>query len=133
MTTWNGIERRKEVQDHTSPIIICKQEDKINDMSDAVHRTEAAVQRLDMRINGSIEKMSTHVEDSTYWRRFIMGTAISLVLSIIGGMCALFSLSYNLGQYTKQISVNTVRLDKIENVHERLYNDSQARSGVPKE
>jgi hypothetical protein len=117
---WDGNERRKNVQDHRSPIIICKQEEKINDISDAVHRTEGAVERLDLRINGTLEKMAVHVEDSTYWRRFIMGVAISLVVSIVGGATALFSLSYNLGEYTRQIKVNTDRLDKIEYFHDSL-------------
>jgi hypothetical protein len=113
--SYQGVERR--VQDHREPIIICKQEDKINDMSDAVHRTEAAIGRLDMRINGTLEKMSTHVEDSTYWRRFIVGVAISLVISILGGACALFNLSYSLGTYTRQITIDTERLAVIEQEH----------------
>ena len=108
------------MQDHRDVLVICKQEEKINDISDSVHRTESAVQRLDMRINGTLEKMGTHVEDSNYWRRFIMGVAVSLVLSIIGGGIALFNLSYNLGTYTRQIMVNTDRLRTIEDDHKRM-------------
>ena len=119
MATWDGKTERR-VQDHRDPIVICKQEDKINEISDAVHRTEAAIGRLDMRINGTLDKMAVHVEDSTYWRRFIVGLAISLVISILGGASALFNLSYSLGQYTKMIQINTVRLDKVEAFHERV-------------
>lgn len=114
-----GEERR--IQDHTDILVICKQEEKINKISESVHRTENAIEKLDMRINGTLEKMSIHVEDSIYWRRFIVGVAISLVLSIIGGSVALFSLSYNLGTYTKQIIVNTERLNIIEEEHREIY------------
>jgi hypothetical protein len=119
---YQGEERRKNVQDHRSPIIICKQEGKIDTICDTLHRVDTSISKLDMRINGSLDKMAIHVEDSIYWRRFIMGVAISLVVSIVGGATALFSLSYNLGQYTKMIQVNTGRLDKIEGFHERLQN-----------
>jgi uncharacterized membrane protein (Fun14 family) len=118
-----GEERR--IQDHRDVLLICKQEDKINAIFDAIHRTEASVERLDMRINGTLEKMSGHVEDSVYWRRFIMGVAVSLVLSIIGGCVALFSLSYNLGQYTRQITINTDRLDEMEKEHKELRGASK--------
>jgi len=118
--TWDGNNRRKEVQDHRDPIIICKQEENINDISESVVRIEGAISRLDLRINGSLDKMSTHVEDSTYWRRFIVGIGVSLVISIIGGATALFNLSYNLGEYTRQITINTKRLDIIETNHQRV-------------
>lgn len=115
---YKGIERRN-VQNHNDIFVICKQEENIVSIKDAIHRTESAIIKLDMRINGSLEKMSIHIEDSIYWRRFIVGVAVSLVLSIVGGAWALFSLSYNLGTYTKQIVVNTGRLDNLEEIHPR--------------
>ena len=119
MSNWNGEERRKNVQDHRNPIIVCKQEDSIKVIEKAALKTESLITALDLRINGTLEKMTTHVADSTYWRRFIMGVAISLVMSMLGGAIALFSLSYNLGLYTKQILINTTRIDLIEEVHRR--------------
>jgi len=112
------IEERR-IQDHTKRdvLIICKQEEKIDEIATTINRIESSIQRLDMRINGTLEKMGTHVEDSTYWRRFIVGVAISLVLSIVGGAVALFNLSYNLGAYTRQITVNTGRLQILESYH----------------
>ena len=114
------IEERR-IQDHTKRdvLIICKQEEKIDEIATTINRIESSIQRLDMRINGTLEKMGTHVEDSIYWRRFIVGVAISLVLSIVGGSIALFNLSYNLGAYTRQIVVNTDRLKIIEEDHKR--------------
>jgi hypothetical protein len=107
----------KEVQDHRDPLIICKQEKKIQDMSDGIIRIEGSISKLDLRINGTLEKMANHVEASEFWRRFIMTTAVSLVISIIGGAFALWQLAYNLGQYTKQITVNTDRFNIIEEEH----------------
>jgi hypothetical protein len=105
------VERRK-VDDHR--FIVCKQEDNIKEIGNTMIRTEAKIEKLDMRLNGAFEKMAVHVEDSIYWRRFIVGVAVSLVITIIGGIVTAVTISYNLGQYTKQIAVNTCRLNVIE-------------------
>jgi len=117
-------DRRKymEVQDHRDPQIICKQESKIIGMSEGIIRIEGSIERLDVRINGTLEKMANHVEASSFWRNFIMTTAISLIISILGGAYALWTLTYNLGQYTKQIQINTERLGIIERDHHREVN-----------
>lgn len=113
---WNGKDRR--VQDHNNPMIICKQEEAIKEISQSGIRTEAAIKALDLRINGTLEKMGVHVEDSIWWRKFIAGTAITLTLAIIGAAAGYLwmgnTLSYNLGQYAKQITINTERLTSIE-------------------
>ena len=120
---YTGPERRMKpvIQDHRDPTIICKQEEKIINMSEGIIRIEGSIEKLDLRINGSLEKMANHVEASDFWRRFIMTTAISLIISIIGGAYALWTLTYNLGQYTKQIQVNTERLSVIEEEHREGY------------
>jgi len=130
MTTWNGVERRKDVQDHRDPIIICKQEEKIHQIWDEVSELRGEAKALNLRINGSLDKMAIHVEESAYWRRFVVGVAISLVISLLGGAAALFTLSYSLGEFTRQIKVNTGRLDVIETFHQRLNDEYQ--SGVQK-
>ena len=89
----------REVIEH----IICTKEKEIGIISDAVIRTEGALERLDLRINGTLEKMAAHVEDSTYWRRFIVGVAISLIISILGFAVTSWAISYNLGQYAEKI------------------------------
>jgi len=108
------VERRK-VDDHR--YVVCKQEDSIRTISDTMIRTESKIEKLDMRLNGAFEKMAVHVEDSTYWRRFIVGTAISLVIAILGGIITAATIAYNLGQYTRQITVNTIRIAEIEEDH----------------
>ena len=108
---YSGPERRK-VQDHT--FIICKQEDSIKLISDSVIKIDGKLEKIDLRINGTLEKMAVHVEDSVYWRRFIVGVAISLVIAIIGGITTASTIAYNLGQYTRQIIINTGRLEKLE-------------------
>lgn len=110
--SYTGEDRR--TQNHNDPLIICKQEDKINVIADSMIRTEGALEKLDLRINGTLEKMAIHVEDSTYWRRFIVGVAISLVCSILGGIATVSVLSYNLGQYTKQIAINTLSIGEVK-------------------
>jgi hypothetical protein len=60
--------------------------------------------------------MASHVEDSDYWRRFIVGTAVGLIVSILGGIVTITTIAYNLGEYTKQIKINTERLAYIENI-----------------
>jgi hypothetical protein len=111
-----GPERR--IQDHTLPIVICKYEDSIKSLYETGIRTEASIKALDLRINGTLEKMTEHVNDSAWWRNFIMGTAITMVLSLLGWIVTAWittsSLSYNLGQYSKQIQINTGRLSLIE-------------------
>ena len=114
---WDGTERR--MQDHRNGNVICKQEDKINLICDTMIRTEGRLEKLDLRINGSLEKMAVHFEDSTYWRRFIMGVAVSLVVSIMGGILTVALVAYNLGEYTRQIKTNTVRIDVIEDCHKK--------------
>ena len=117
---WDGMTERRKVQDHNSPIIICKQEDRVTNMYESMIRTEGTIDRLDARINGTLEKMALHVEDSDYWRRFIVGTAVGLVISILGGIVTISSIAYNLGEYTKQIRVNTDRLEHIEGIDAEL-------------
>jgi PIN domain nuclease of toxin-antitoxin system len=111
--TYTGPERRQVVQDHRDPVIICKQENKIVDMSDGIIRIEGRIEKLDLRINGTLEKMANHVEDSEFWRRFIMGTAVSLVISILSGAYALWFLTYNIGQYTKQIQMDAAYISEM--------------------
>ena len=95
--------------------------EKLTEIKESVIRTEGNVEKLDLRINGTLEKMGVHVEDFLWWRRFILGTAIGLIISIFGGVIALATLCTNLGEYTKQIKVNTDRLAIIETEHREVH------------
>lgn len=104
-------------QDHRDPIIICKQEEKINEISENVIETKGEIKSLNLRINGALEKIANHMTEGEGYRRLIVGTAISLVLSILGGIVTVVTLAYHLGAYTRQISVNTERLNIVEQDH----------------
>ena len=123
--TYSGQERR--TQDHRDPVIICTQEDKINEMHTDVVEIKGDVKKLDLRINGSLEKISDHITEGRSWRQLIVGIAVSLVLTILGGIYTAFTISYNLGNYTKQIAVNTNRLDVIEEEHREWVKDGKFR------
>jgi hypothetical protein len=106
-------------QDHRPPVIICKQEEKIHNISDTIIRVEGKVEKLDLRINGSLEKIGEHIADGSWYRKLIITTAISLVLSVIGGIFTAAMIAYRLGQYTNQIAINTGRLTNLESkIHE---------------
>lgn len=114
---WNGEDRR--IHNHGDPIIICKQEDKINEMSEGIVRVEGTISKLDMRINGSMDKIARHMQEGDWYRKLVIGTAISLALSIFGGIITTLtvssSIAYQVGQYAKEITVNTSKIENIEN------------------
>ena len=79
------------------------------------------IKNLDTRINGSLEKISSHITEGTWYRRLIIGTALSLVTTIIGGIYTASQISFSLCQYANQIEVNTGKLHELERMtHERL-------------
>ena len=92
----------------------CRFEDKILGTSEGVIRIEGDVKQLNTRINGALDKIASHVEEGTWYRRLILTVGIGLITTVLGGIYTAATISYNLGQYSKQISVNTIRLDRIE-------------------
>lgn len=109
------------MQDHRNETIICKQEDKINTIATSVTETNGEIKSLNLRINGALEKIAAHMTEGEGYRKLIVGTAISLVLSILGGIVTVATLSYHLGSYTRQIAVNTDRLNEIESDHKNHF------------
>ena len=115
---YKGVERR--VQDHRDPVIICKQEDKINEIAVNIAEVNGCLKNLDTRINGSMDRIAHHMTEGEGYRKLIIGTAVSLILSILGGVSTTWivtsQLGYTMGRFANQIEVNTKRLDKAEAV-----------------
>jgi hypothetical protein len=102
-------------QDHRDSVIICKQEEKINDIFIDITEINGSLKALNLRINGVLDKIATHMVEGESYRRLIVGTAVSLVIAILGGIGTAGTIAYNLGQYTQQILTNSERLRKLEN------------------
>ena len=111
------------MQDHRDPIVICKQEDKINEIAVNIAEIKGDVKSLDQRINGSMDKIASHLTEGEGYRKLIIGTAVSLILAILGGVSTTWivtsQLGYTMGKYAQQIEVNTKRIDKSEAFHDK--------------
>jgi hypothetical protein len=114
MDDWDGKERR---------VHECRYEPKITEMGENIIEVKGKVDTLNVRINGALEKIATHMTEGEGYRKLIIGTAITLVLSIIGGVGTTWvvtsQLGFTMGKFANQIQVNTGRLDKIEAYHEQ--------------
>ena len=64
------------------------------------------VEHLDKRINGSLDKVASHIEDGYVWRRVIVGVAITLIIQVIA-----FAFGY--GFLVKSVSVNERIIQRI--------------------
>ena len=97
--------------DHRDEIIICKQEDNIRLIVVGISDMRGEVNLLNNRINGSMDKIAAHVEEGVGYRKLILGTALSLIMAILGGIVTTWivtsQLGYTMGQFAKQIQVNT--------------------------
>lgn len=119
LESWDGKTERRVVEH-----IICKKEKEISDIAIGIVEIKGDVKHLNTRINGSMDKIALHVADGDKYRRLIIGTAISLVLTIIGGISTTWlitsQLGYTLGKYANQIEMDATRLNKIEEFHVQL-------------
>ena len=98
-TEWNGVERRN--------LSFCGSH---LDMVKSIAVIETTIINLDKRINGSLVAIEKHMDQGAQWRMGIIGVALTLFIQ------AILIINYN-GKMMKQIEVNTIRLDKIENLH----------------
>ena len=90
---------------------VCPQHEKLIEV---VHNIDKVTTALSVRINGSINDIEHHMEVGAAWRIAIVGVIISIVLQII-------TFSYLWGSASKQISINTERLNILENTERERY------------
>lgn len=57
-------------------------------MCEGIARTEAKLEAVDRRINGSISDIEKHIENGGKWRVAIFSTAITLLIAIGAGIYA---------------------------------------------
>lgn len=71
------------------------------------------VMSLDDKIGTSIKAIEKHISGGAAWRLSILGVAVSLLIQL-GGFIYLF------GQLNTRVTINTGRIDQIENLHPRV-------------
>ncbi len=92
---WDGQERRSQ-QPYCGGHL---------EFSNTLVRIEERLIAVDRRINGTIDEVKHHIENSR-GRNIAIGTALVTIVIF------LINFSYGLGQTKKQVEVNTVRLEK---------------------
>ena len=90
-----------------------KLETKIDRIESAVHKIDKTASAIDVRVNGSIDDISKHIEHGTAWRISIVGIAGLIVLQIIGFV-------FMWGQLCKVVETNTARIEGMEELHPRV-------------
>ena len=104
MSNWDGkTERRQNIKQ------LCDGHIKL---CEDIATIKQKVIAIDTRINGSIDQIEKHIEHGDKWRMTIAGVAVTLILVIVGGLM-------KFTRDEKQIEVNTVRVDKLEDLHPR--------------
>ena len=94
-----------DIHDHRNPAIICCQEDDIKEL-----RKELSNLAKDMSM------VSVWIEQSKSYRKLVVGTAISLAISILGGIYTAGQITFYLGQYANQIKIDTERISQMEQI-----------------
>jgi len=92
----------------------CIFKEKIGNASESVIEIKGDIKNLSLRINGSLEKISSFMDSGIWWRRTIVALSFSLVLSIGSAVYTFATLAQNYGRNERQIEVNSHRLDIIE-------------------
>lgn len=94
---WDGVDRRMKPD-------YCPRHE---DMMEKIHNIDKTTTELSVRINGSIDDIEHHMDVSAAWRIAIVGNLIMVFLQVI-------TFAYLWGMASKQIAINTNRLDVIE-------------------
>ena len=81
----------------------CLHETEFKQLAVDVAEIKGNLKTLDIRINGSLEKINAFMESGKMWRMAILGMA----LTIVGWV-------FLAGSAWKQIEINTNRLNKLE-------------------
>ena len=110
---WDGVERRQlgHCESHL-------------DLVKSVAIIETTIVNLDKRINGSLKSIEKHMDEGIRWRIAIVGVGVTLLVQFMGFIVVGT-------RFTKQIEVNTCRLDTLESLHPR-YSDETLRTPVPR-
>lgn len=108
---WDGVERRTNVM--RCPVD-CRLEEAVMQASKDIVELRGEVKTLNVRINGSLDKISNFMESGIWWRRTIVGVVITVLLQATGGFVVATQLAESFGQNKRQIDVNTHRLDVLE-------------------
>ena len=93
---YNGPERRNQPQFCGGHL----------EFSNTLVRIEERLIAVDKRINGTIDDVTHHIENSRPRNIALIGTLVTILIFLI-------NFSYGLGQTKKQIEVNTVKLEKM--------------------
>ena len=96
---WDGTERRMKPD-------FCTRHEQ---MMETIHKIDKTTGELAIRINGSIDDIEHHMTMSSAWRMTIVGIIVSIVIQVV-------TFSYLWGQASRQIAINTSRLDVLEQV-----------------
>jgi len=76
------------------------------EFSNTLARIEERLIAVDRRINGTMDEIKHHIENSRPRNIALIGALLTIVIFLI-------NFSYGLGQTKKQIEINTVKLEKI--------------------
>jgi hypothetical protein len=88
----------------------CVHEDEFKQLAVDVTAIRGTLSNLDLRINGSLDKMKSHMEAGRLWRMTTAGLVVSFLLS---GIVWVFYA----GSLAKQVQVNTQRWDRLLEQH----------------
>lgn len=108
--SWDGKERRNNQRFCESHI----------QMANDVAVTKSTLINLDKRINGSLLAIEKHINEGKGWRTTIAGLAVAVGIQIL-------SFAYLYGNLSKQVQVNTIKLDKIEILQKGVANDRNVK------
>jgi len=71
------------------------------------------IKAVDARINGSIDKIETHIKHGEAWRFAIVGIAGLFLIQ-------LFVLAAMWGRVCKTVETNTIKVEALELIHPRI-------------
>jgi anti-sigma-K factor RskA len=69
-------------------------------------KTAEALARIEVKVNGSYDRMASHVEDSKGWRTAIVSVAIAVILNVV-------SFAYIYGKLSNTVERNTLVINKM--------------------
>jgi hypothetical protein len=114
---WDGAERRQNIRFCEGHLPLIETLARIEERQIAMKDT---VEAVDKRINGSINTIEKHIENSR-------GRNLTIALAFVGVIGSLITFAYGLGESKKQIEINTQRWDRLLNGRIALGNTTVAR------